>query len=105
MWLFLLPFGVAVLVLLVLVRGFARHDAEVRSSRLVTVQATCTGKRTSGPHGEFCHATFELLDGSRIELGCSGADYGLLADGDVGALTYRYDTLLSFTRGMSVGRD
>lgn len=74
------------------------------SSPAVTVQATCTGKRQSGD-GSFHHATFELLDGTRLELACTGREYGMLAEGDRGALTHQGDVLRSFTRGTAVGRD
>jgi hypothetical protein len=105
MWIFFVPFVLAAVVLVVLVGGFSQHTAAIRRSPVVAVQATCTGKWTSGPHGDFHHAAFELLDGTRIALACSGPDYGMLAEGDVGALTYRHDLLQSFTRGMAVGRD
>ncbi len=40
--------------------------------------------------------TFELEDGSRLELGMKDAAYGMLAEGDQGVLTYQGTRYLGF---------
>jgi hypothetical protein len=46
-----------------------------------------------------------LLDGNRLLLNCSAQQFGILAEGEVGVLTYQHDVLRSFTRATAVGRD
>lgn len=44
------------------------------------------------------YATFELADGSRMELSVSGRMYGLMAEGDRGILRYQGTRFLGFDR-------
>ena len=66
-----------------------------------TVAARCVTKRTQvfGRHS-FTHyyIGFELDNGDRIELSAEGKQFGLIAEGDRGDLTYRGSTLISFNR-------
>ena len=43
-------------------------------------------------------ATFELEDGSRLELGLKDAEYGMLAEGDQGQLSFQGTRYLGFER-------
>ena len=43
-------------------------------------------------------ATFEVESGDRMELSLSGEEYGLLAEGDVGKLTFQGAKFVSFDR-------
>ena len=44
------------------------------------------------------YATFEVESGDRMELQLSGQDYGLLAEGDRGYLTFQGSRYLGFER-------
>lgn len=44
-------------------------------------------------------ATFQMESGDRMELPLSGAEYGLLAEGDRGSLTFQGTRYLGFQRG------
>lgn len=66
-----------------------------------TEQVRVVAKRMQiwGNHAHtFYYATFELSDRKRIELRLSGADYGMLAEGDEGTLVYRGKQFVSFAR-------
>ena len=43
--------------------------------------------------------TFEVESGDRMELKMHGSEYGLLAEGDFGRLTFQGTRYLSFERG------
>ena len=53
-----------------------------------------TGGTTSTSH----YVTFEAPDGSRLELKVKGQDYGMLAEGDCGELTFQRKRYLGFDR-------
>src|SRR5262249_37088654 len=44
------------------------------------------------------HCTYELEDGERMELEAAATDYGALAEGDVGVLTYQGTRFHGFQR-------
>ena len=44
------------------------------------------------------YATFEMDDGIRMELRIKGREYGMLAEGDFGTLTYQGTRYLGFQR-------
>ena len=44
------------------------------------------------------YATFQVESGDRMELRLSGAEYGMLAEGDRGRLTFQGTRYLSFER-------
>lgn len=44
------------------------------------------------------YVTFEVESGDRMEFSVSGKEYGLLAEGDVGKLTFEGTRYLSFVR-------
>ena len=52
------------------------------------------GGSTSTEH----YVTFEAPDGSRLELKVKGQDYGMLAEGDCGELTFQRKRYLGFDR-------
>ena len=83
----------------------------------LTVPAKVTGKRqntthhrhpnagdVSGAHGYHTtsttayYVTFQVDSGDRLELSVSGAEYGMLAEGDVGSLTFQGTRYLAFQR-------
>ena len=49
-------------------------------------------------HSTTYYATFEVDSGDRMEFALSGPEYGLLAEGDRGSLTFQGTRYLSFER-------
>lgn len=110
---FFAVFGMVLIVLVVtLVRGIGEWHKNNNSPRL-TVPAKVVAKRTSVSHGHhhganghmhttsstWYYVTFEVESGDRMELGVSGSEYGMLAEGDSGKLTFQGTRYLSFERG------
>ena len=93
------------------VRGIRTWHKNNNSPRL-TVHATVVSKRqnTSVHHHHYdntamhtststsYYATFQFDSGDRLELHVSGPDYGLLAEGDTGDLTFQGTRYLGFDR-------
>lgn len=44
------------------------------------------------------YVTFQVDSGDRMELPMTGSEYGMLAEGDVGKLTFQRTRYLSFER-------
>lgn len=102
---FLFVMGVIVYTL---VSNIKRERHNDRSPRL-TVAAKVVAKRTnfhrsSGTHHQMGHGhttyfvTFEVESGDRMELNLSGADYGMLVEGDWGELSFQGTRYLGFQR-------
>lgn len=97
--------------LAMLLWGISQWSRDNRSPRL-TVGALVTAKRTNVSHHRHSgaggvghttrsttyYATFEVESGDRMELQLSGQDYGLLAEGDRGYLTFQGSRYLGFER-------
>ena len=96
--------------LAVSIRSLGQWNKNNRSPRL-TVGALVTAKRTNVSHHRHSgagvghttrsttyYATFEVESGDRMELQLSGQDYGLLAEGDRGYLTFQGSRYLGFER-------
>lgn len=95
------------------VRGTAQWNRNNQSPRL-TVDAELVSRRTEvstfhhGGHNgtDMCHAsssttyyvTFQVDSGDRMEFSVSGQEYGLLAEGDRGKLTFQGTRYLGFER-------
>ena len=95
------------------VRGIGTWSKNNASPRL-TVSAQVVTKRTSVSHHHHHHhdgmgmghttssthyyATFQVESGDRMELAVSGPEYGMLAEGDRGSLTFQGTRYLSFQR-------
>lgn len=109
-------FPIAFLLILALfvaaiVRGLMEWNRNNHSPRL-TVFAAVAGKRAEVSHSHHSHAggtshmststwyyvTFEVEGGDRMELAVSGHEYGMLAEGDRGRLTFQGTRYLSFER-------
>ena len=103
---FVLVFG---FMIVTLVRGIGEWNKNNHSPKL-TVPATVVSRRTAVSrhhHGNGMHhthtsthyyATFQVESGDRMEFAVSGAEYGMLAEGDRGALTFQGTRYLSFRR-------
>ena len=93
------------------IRGIGQRSKNNNSPRL-TVPATVVTKRTNvtrhhhgGANGHHHHhtsttyyVTFQVESGDRMELRLSGTEYGMLAEGDNGRLTFQGTRYLGFER-------
>lgn len=104
---FLLALGT---ILLQLIRGAGQWNRNNHAPRL-TVSATVVAKRGDVTHhrhdaGGVGHTassttyyvTFQVASGDRMELQLDGREYGLLAEGDQGELTFQGTRYLGFQR-------
>lgn len=100
---------VAVVIIVTIFRNLSQWHKNNQSPRL-TVPVTVVAKRTSvthfqgGNNGAQCHtstsyyATFQVESGDRMELQMTGPEYGMLAEGDRGRLTFQGTRYVSFER-------
>lgn len=89
------------------VRGVGTWSKNNASPRL-TVSAEVATKRTNVSHHHHqdsmshtsttYYATFQVESGDRMEFSVSGAEYGMLAEGDQGSLTFQGTRYLGFER-------
>ncbi len=110
---FVLVIGI---ILVGLLRGLSTWNKNNNSPRL-TVTAKVVSKRMSvshhrhanagdatGAHGystsssTWYYVTFEVESGDRMELSVTGSEYGMLAEGDMGKLSFQGTRYLSFER-------
>lgn len=107
---FLVFFLVLGVFVVTAVRGLLQWNKNNHSPRL-TVEATVVTKRygtsthhhnTNGmdhtTHSTYYYATFQVESGDRMELSVSGSEYGMLAEGDQGKLTFQGTRYLGFQR-------
>ena len=101
------------IIIFAAVRGFSQWSRNNHSPQL-TVWAHVVAKRTrvdhhhqaSGVDPAITHhststtyyATFQVQSGDRMELRVNGKQYGLLAEGDFGSLTFQGTRFLGFER-------
>ena len=110
---FIMVFG---MIIFQFVTGIGTWHKNNQSPRL-SVSATIVAKREnithhshanagdlSGTHGYHStsstsyYVTFQVESGDRMELSVSGREYGMLAEGDIGKLTFQGTRYLSFER-------
>ena len=122
---FVLVFGIVIVMFIVTaVKGIGTWQKNNNSPRL-TVEATVVSKRqntsvhhhnnagdATGAHGMHTttsttyYATFQVASGDRMELLVGGREYGVLAEGDFGELTFQGTRYLGFERrGSKVAYD
>ena len=114
---FLIPFVLILAVFVfILVKGIGTWRRNERSPRL-SVDAVVTSKRTevthrhqanagdiTGAHGysisstTWYYVTFQVESGDRMELAVDGEEYGMLAEGDFGKLSFQGTRYLGFER-------
>lgn len=107
---FLVFFLVIATFIVTAVRGISQWNKNNNSPRL-TVEATVVTKRTNvsrhhhhgtgAPHhtsSTTYYATFQVASGDRMELRVNGWEYGMLAEGDRGQLTFQGTRYLEFKR-------
>lgn len=112
MALFVLVFIVIIAVIVFSVsRGIVRWNKNNHSPRL-TVNARVVSKRMEVSHhhhhgsghgtnlysSTWYYVTFQFDSGDRIELAVDGFQYGMLAEGDCGKLTFQGTRYLDFSR-------
>ncbi len=101
-------FIIAGTFLFMIIKGISQWHRNNQSPRL-TVKAKVVSKRmdvSSHLHGDnmiahsttFYYVTFEVKSGDRLELALKGNDYGMLAENDVGELTFQGTRYISFVR-------
>lgn len=110
--LFFIVFGLVICTFLyVLISNIARWNKNNRSP-VLTVEAKIVSRRTDVTHhhhhngnetfhtssSTWYYVTFEVESGDRIELCVDGSEYGLLAEGDCGRLTFQGTRYLRFER-------
>ena len=96
------------IIIFAIIKGIAQWSYN-NGQPVLSVPATVVTKRlnTTGSGGmnnmntvsTSYYVTFDLPDGGRQEFGMSGRNYGLLAEGDRGTLTYQGTRYKGFTRG------
>lgn len=107
---FLMFFLVFGMILFSVVKGIAQWGKNNASPRL-TVDALVVAKRTQVTRHHHHHesgmavhdtttyyVTFQVESGDRMELHMNGSAYGMLAEGDVGKLTFQGTRYLGFER-------
>ena len=113
---FFLMFGIFIVFFLITaVKGIRTWNKNNHSPRL-TVEATVVSKRqntnvhhhNTGDNGAIhtststtsttYYVTFQVASGDRMELHMSGREYGMMAEGDFGELTFQGTRYLSFER-------
>ena len=82
-------------IIFAIVKSVGTWNSNNNSPKL-TVPAEVVTKRTktSGGSGDssastWYYATFQVASGDRMELALNGSQYGMLADGDIGMLTFQ----------------
>lgn len=107
---------VACVFIVVIARGIGTWNKNNHSPKL-SVEAKVVSKRMNishhnhanagdmtGAHGyhmsssTWYYVTFEVESGDRMELSVSGSEYGMLAEGDMGKLTFQGTRYISFER-------
>ena len=104
--LFILVFATFIVVFSRIIRQKRKDDRSPRLTVPVTVVSRRADVRVHHHNNTNMHhttsttyyATFEVESGDRMELSLDGEDFGLLAEGDVGELTFQGKKFLSFER-------
>ena len=91
-------------IIFAIVKSISTWNSNNNSPKL-TVPAEVVTKRTqtSGGSGDssastWYYATFQVESGDRMELAVNGSQYGMLADGDIGMLTFQGTRFGAFER-------
>lgn len=105
----LVPLFIIGVMIFVIVKGITQWSSNNQSPRL-TVAAIVATKRTNTSHhhqgtdhlhsssSTTYYVTFQFESGDRTEFSVNGAEYGMLAEGDTGFLTFQGTRYLGFER-------
>ena len=100
---------VAGFIVVTILKGISQWNDNNHAPRL-TVEAKVVAKRTNITHfndgtdttmvhtNTTYYVTFEVESGDRMEMNVRGSEYGMLAEGDVGKLTFQGTRYLNFER-------
>jgi Protein of unknown function (DUF2500) len=95
------------IILFAIIGGISEWNKNNNTPKL-TVPATVITKRskTSGGSGDSSastryYTTFQVESDDRIEFSVTGSEYGMLAEGDLGMLTFQGTRFLEFKRVMN----
>lgn len=105
---FFLVFGLMLTVFIVtFVKSISQWNKNNHSPK-IAVEATVMSKRQNVSHHHSAnhhtttstsyYVTFQVNTGDRIELHVNGYEYGMLAEGDFGTLTFQGTRYISFER-------
>ncbi len=102
---FILAFGAFFVMFFFVLGKSIRQSVKNNHSPRLTVDARVVTKRMQNGyyngnhrHPSAYYVTFEVNSGDRMELSMTGEEYGLLAEGDVGKLSFQGTRYLDFTR-------
>lgn len=102
---FILAFGAFFVMFFFVLGKSIRESVKNNRSPRLTVEARVVTKRMQNGyyngdhrHSAVYYATFEVDSGDRMELSMTGSEYGLLAEGDVGKLSFQGTRYLGFER-------
>jgi len=106
----IVPILIIGVFIFIVIKGVTQWSSNNNSPKL-TVPAKVVSKRTStsggGHHSDnhmhsttttWYHVTFEFDSEDRLELSLSGSQYGMLAESDIGVLTFQGTRYLGFER-------
>lgn len=103
--LFVLVFSLIIgLIIFTIIRGLTQWSKNNNSPKLsVPAQVVTKRSKTSGGAGDSSastsyYVTFQFDSGDRLELNLSGPEYGMLAEDDLGVLTFQGTRYHSFQR-------
>lgn len=100
----LVVFVVAIgMFIMIAVRG-AKKWSHNNQQPVLNVEASVVTKRQEfhrhhdGPSSTWHYVTFQVESGDRMEFSLTGSEYGMLAEGDHGKLTFQGTRYLDFER-------
>ena len=100
MFIFITIFGV---IIYSIVKGIG-NSARNSGSPVLTVNAHVVSKRGNMRNDHtWYYATFRFEGGDRMEFPMDGREYGLLAEGDAGRLTFQGTRYMGFQRYSNMG--
>lgn len=104
---YLIFFLILGMLIFMIVQGLRTWNKNNHSPRL-TVDAEVVSKRTDvsshhngdnmATHSTWYYVTFQVESGDRMEFSVTGTEYGMLAEGDTGKLSFQGTRYLSFER-------
>ncbi|MFD1955074.1 DUF2500 domain-containing protein [Paenibacillus thailandensis] len=103
---FLIAAVIAGTFLFIVVRGLRTWSSnnaaepETRSCKVAAKRTEVWGGSGDSSANTSYFITFEFHDGSRKELPVRGADYGMIAEGDYGIVTFQGTRFKHFDRGI-----
>lgn len=97
---FILVIGMFIFIFVQNITEWAKNNNSPRLSVHASVVTKRSHSHRHGDHGSTTsyYVTFQVDSGDRMELHMSGREYGMLAEGDTGMLTFQGTRYLGFER-------